>query len=235
MIESRMENALMSIKEVLCYEFSNPALLRQALTHKSFTNENPGVNEDNQRLEFLGDAVIGLVIAEAVMTRLPGADEGELTQRRALLVRESSLAEMARRIRLGDFLLLGRGEELNNGRERPSILADAVEAVVGAVYLDRGYDAARDAVLGWIEPQLVLISGGAQPIDVKTHLQEILQAKGAPMPCYNVVSEDGPDHEKTFEVEISVGEKVLARGLGRSKKEAEKDAARRALDEAEKL
>jgi ribonuclease-3 len=232
--KSRIENAVQTIFKELHYEFSNTRLLEEALTHKSFTNENLGTDEDNQRLEFLGDAVIGLVVAEALMERLPQATEGQLTPRRALLVKEASLAEMARGIHLGDLLLLGRGEEMNNGRDRPSILSDAVEAVVGAVYLDGGYDASRKLVLKWIGSQFALVSDTARPVDVKTFLQEVLQAKGVEMPCYEVIGEEGPDHEKIFEVEISVGKSVLARGRGRSKKEAEKDAARRALNEVEK-
>ncbi|MCP4678819.1 MAG: ribonuclease III [Deltaproteobacteria bacterium] len=223
------------VSEKLNYVFSDSKLLTQALTHKSFANENLGKGEDNQRLEFLGDAVLGLVVAEALMERLPKAAEGQLTPRRAALVNESSLAQLARQIDLGDIIRLGHGEEKNNGRDRPSILADAVEAVVGAVYLDGGYEASKTVVLGWLEPMLEQVVSGTFPDDAKTALQEVLQARNTNIPRYRIVGEEGPDHAKVFEVEITVDGKVLARGRGRSKKDAEKDAARRALSAVESL
>lgn len=217
----------------LGYVFEQDELLRQALTHKSHANENPASSEDNQRLEFLGDAVIGLVVAEVLMERLPNAAEGQLTPRRAALVKEESLAGLARKIDLGSMLLLGRGEELNNGRDRDSILADAVEAVIGAVYLDGGYERSRAVFLNWVGVELEEVISGDRPDDAKTALQESLQAKNASAPEYRVVGEEGPDHAKIFEVEISAGGECLARGRGRSKKEAEKDAAKRALEALE--
>lgn len=222
------------LAEAVEYQFRNDELALLALTHKSYANENLSATEDNQRLEFLGDAVLGLVVAEALMERLPTAPEGQLTPMRAALVKESTLADIARRIKLGDLLRLGKGEEMNNGRDRSSILADAVEAVVGAVYLDGGYAASREAVLELLGDLLDQVAFGAYPDDPKTALQEILQANSANVPRYRVVDEEGPDHAKVFEVEISVDDKVLARGRGRSKKQAEKDAARRALKVVEK-
>jgi len=218
-----------AVTERLGHRFADERLLREALVHRSYRNEFPDEPRHNERLEFLGDAVLDLIVAEALMERLPDSAEGELTRRRAAVVNEQSLADTARRLDLGSALLLGRGEELNNGRDRSSILADAVEAAVGAIYLDAGYDAARDAALGWLAPVLDLAASDAAPGDHKTALQERLQALGRGAPSYRVVAEDGPDHEKVFEVEIVVGERVLARGTGRSKKEAEKEAARRAL------
>ncbi|MCP4599753.1 MAG: ribonuclease III [Proteobacteria bacterium] len=231
----KYENVSEVLAEKIGYVFSNQKLLEQALTHKSFANESSMKGEDNQRLEFLGDAVLGLVVAEALMVRLPDVSEGQLTPRRAALVNEASLAEFARNVDLGDILRLGRGEEKNNGRDRSSILADAVEAVVGAVYLDGGHDASKDVVLRWFGSKLEQIVDGERPDDAKTALQEALQAKSACIPRYRTVSEKGPDHAKVFEVEISIGDDVLARGCGRSKKEAEKDAARRALSTVEAL
>jgi ribonuclease-3 len=213
----------------LGYEFSKEELLIRALTHTSFVNENPGEKYDNQRLEFLGDAIIGLTIAETLMERLPDATEGQLTPRRSALVREKTLAELARRIDLGNLLRLGHGEDMNNGRDRSSILADAVEALIGAIHLEGGYEASRAATLKWFGGMLDEIVDGARPDDVKSSLQEALQAYSKEVPTYRVVREEGPDHAKVFEVEISVDGEVLACGRGKSKKAAEKDAAKRAL------
>ena len=159
------------VERKIGYEFSNRALLDHALTHKSFLNENPEAIEDNQRLEFLGDAVLGLVVAEALMEALPAAPEGELTQKRASLVNEGSLAEMARQIDLGSTLKLGRGEEATDGRDRSSNLADAVEAVVGAVYLDDGYQAAKQVLIHWLDERLAEASDRGDREDVKGALQ----------------------------------------------------------------
>ena len=235
MTDSHLENAVKVIVDQLGYLFSNELLLEQALTHKSFTNETPKVKQDNQRLEFLGDAVIGLAVAETLMNRLPDANEGLLTQQRAALVKEESLVDLAQRIGLGDLLRLGKGEEMNDGRNRASILADAVEAVAGAVHQDGGYEIAKRVILDWMDAKIDYIFDNPHPEDVKTSLQEMLQAKNANTPEYTLVKEEGPDHEKLFEVEISVGGTILARGRGKSKKEAEKEAARHALEEVEKL
>lgn len=213
----------------LGYGFHDPALLERALVHRSYVNEHTDTREHNERLEFLGDAVLDLIVAEALMERLPGSAEGELTRRRAALVNEGSLADLAGELGLGPFLCLGRGEELNNGRGRPSILADAVEALVGAIYLDGGYGAARAAALGWLAERLDEVVTGRSPADPKTALQERLQARGEGSPAYRVVTATGPDHDPLFEVEVVVDGRVLGRGAGRSKKDAEKDAARRCL------
>jgi ribonuclease-3 len=215
--------------ERLGHRFTDSELLREALVHRSFLNEHPDEPGHNERLEFLGDAVLDLVVAEALMQRLPESAEGQLTRRRAAVVDEAGLARTARRLDLGSVLLLGRGEELNNGRERSSILADAVEALIGAIYLDAGFDAARSAALDWLGPVLDEAAGEAAPGDPKTALQERLQSSGQGAPRYRVTAEHGPDHAKVFEVELSAGGAVLARGSGSSKKEAEKDAASRAL------
>lgn len=219
------------LEAALQYTFNNPSLLVSALTHKSFANEMPGKVEDNQRLEFLGDAVLGVVAAEVLMERLPDAPEGILTQRRAALVNEGSLAELARDIHLGSALRLGRGEELSNGRDRSSTLCDAVESVFGAVFLDGGFDAARLVIRGLIAEKITELVGGSHLGDAKGALQEILQAENRSGPNYRLVAEEGPDHAKVFEVEISVDGRQIAVGRGRSKKEAEKDAALQALKE----
>ena len=222
-------DVLGEIMEKIEYTFNDTELLLRALTHKSFANENIHEKDDNQRLEFLGDAVLGLVVAEALMERLPTEPEGILTQSRAALVNESTLAELARAIALGEALRLGRGEEMSNGRDRSSTLSDAVESVIGAVYLDGGYEAAREVITCWLKERLDDVAHGVDIRDAKGALQEQLQAKCQGPPFYNVISEEGPDHAKTFEVEIVVDGTVLATGRGRSKKEAEKDAASRAM------
>ena len=214
------------------HAFSDPRLLEQALTHRSYQNEHPEVSAHNERLEFLGDTVLGMIVAEALMRLSPEASEGQLTQRRAALVNEQTLARIAARLGLGETLRLGRGEEKNNGREKQSILADAVEAVVGAVYLDGGLDASRNVVRRLLGEALDDAASGAFHADVKTTLQERLQAGGGGTPSYHVVATSGPEHLKEFEVEIVLNDEVIARGRGRSKKEAEKDAARSALEGA---
>ena len=219
------------LQDAIQYTFADETLLTTALTHKSFANETPGKIEDNQRLEFLGDAVLGCVAAEALMEKLPDSPEGVLTQHRAALVNESSLADLAREIDLGSALLLGRGEEMSNGRDRSSTLCDAVESVLGAVFLDGGFEEARRVIRCLIADRLSELAEGTHLGDAKGALQEMLQAENRPGPCYRLVGEEGPDHAKIFEVEVSVDGRTVAVGRGRSKKEAEKDAAARALSE----
>jgi ribonuclease III len=221
------------LETALAYTFKNETLLISALTHKSFANERPGKIEDNQRLEFLGDAILGAVSAQVLMERLPDAPEGILTQRRAALVNESSLAELARGIDLGSALLLGRGEEMSNGRDRSSTLCDAVESVLGAVFLDGGFDEAARVIRALTADKLDEVVEGSDLGDAKGILQERLQASNRSSPCYRLMGEDGPDHAKVFEVEILVDGCSIATGRGRSKKEAEKDAALRALKEVQ--
>jgi ribonuclease-3 len=215
------------------YRMRDASLALEAVTHRSFQNENPDVPGHNERLEFLGDAVIGFVVAEALMRLLPDSPEGRLTQVRAAVVNEASLAGVALELDLGALLRLGRGEEKNNGRGKPSILSDAVEAVAGAIFLDGGYDAAREVIGTWLARRLIESTAGASPFDAKTALQEQLQGRGASAPTYHVVGSSGPDHEKLFEVEIRVEGRPLGRGQGRSKKEAEKEAARAAMQAAD--
>ena len=222
------------LEQRLDYRFKNPDLLRTALTHKSFVNENPALlREDNERLEFLGDAVLDLAVGHLLMDRFPVRSEGDLSKRRASIVNEQGLYEVAARLALGDWLFLGRGEEQTGGRKKPSLLADACEAVLAAVYLDGGFAAAFGVIQGLFEERLAAIekAGGE---DFKTQLQEVVQAKLRQVPRYTVVGESGPDHEKVFEVAVLVGGQELARASGRSKKEAEQRAARLALDGLDK-
>jgi ribonuclease-3 len=204
--------------------FQDPSLLETALTHSSYANET-GVAH-NERLEFLGDAVLGFVTAEHLYKQYPNRPEGELTKLRAGYVCEQSLAAAAKRLGLGEKLRLGRGEKAGGGGARASILADAFEAVLAAVYLDGGIEPCR-ALVG----EAVLSGPPAVPVsDAKSRLQEILQGQGKPGPIYRTVSESGPDHAKTFVVEVFIGGQSAARGTGRNKKQAEMEAAETALE-----
>lgn len=220
----------------LSYHFHNQALLEEALTHKSYVNEQKGlVGRDNERLEFLGDAVLSLVISEYLAACLPDSTEGALSKLKAQLVSESSLERVARRLRLGGYLTLGRGEELSNGREKASLLADAVEAVLAAVYLDGGYEASRRVTVHVFAEELGQIEArerqpGAE--DYKTQFQEWCQKRYDTLPCYATIRESGPDHDKRFDVELTIRGEVVGAGSGRSKKEAEQQAAKRALERA---
>lgn len=218
------------VESLIGYGFDNADLLLEAVTHRSFHNENPGQGGHNERLEFLGDAVLDLVVADSLMRLHPFAAEGQLTRLRASLVNEASLAQLARSLEIDTVIRLGKGEEKNNGREKPSILSDALEAVVGAIYLDGGYQAARDALEAWLAQVLVEVEDESSYEDAKSALQERLQAVGKGPGTYRVVWSSGPDHDRVFEVEFEDGGAALGRGRGHSKKEAEKDAARAALE-----
>ena len=202
-----------------------------ALTHKSWVNEHRGEGaEDNERLEFLGDAVIDLLVSDWLMARFPAAREGELSKLRAAVVDEPGLAAVGRALQLGELLRLGRGEELTGGREKASLIADAMEAVVAAVFLDGGLAAVHRLVDPFLEDAYARAGSGAFDRDWKTQLQEQAQARYRTSPRYRVVAEVGPDHSKTFEVEVELRGMVLGRGTGRSKKDAEQGAARVALE-----
>lgn len=218
------------LAERIGYRFRTPRLLTAALTHKSSLNESPDPDrEDNERLEFLGDAVLDLVISERFLSDFPDAPEGELSKLKARTVSEAALSQVARRLDLGGALVLGRGEELTGGRDKPSLLADALEAVIAAVYLDGGLAAARHVVLTTFSELFENLSR-AEGSDHKTELQEICQRDFSELPVYRVLRESGPDHHKQFDVELLIRGEVYGVGTGRSKKEAEQQAARRALD-----
>jgi ribonuclease-3 len=210
----------------LLVAFPNRDLALSALTHKSYTNEHQDCAPDNERLEFLGDAVVDLAISHRLMERFPNASEGELSKLRALIVNEEGLAKVARRIALGDLLLLGRGEELTGGRTKSSVLADGLEAVIGAVYLSAGWSKVLELVDRHFQEALLGVAEGRSGTDYKSKLQEEVQNRLHLAPKYRIVSENGPEHEKTFVVEVSVNSTLAARGVGRSKKEAEQAAAR---------
>ncbi|MDQ7791102.1 MAG: ribonuclease III [Clostridia bacterium] len=211
--------------------WSRPELLREALTHSSYSFENPGCR-NNQRLEFLGDAVLEIVISEHLFALLPNSSEGELTKLRAVAVCEPSLAYVARKINLGRYLRMGRGEELSGGRERPSVLADAFEALLGAMYLDRELEPTRAFIQSMLRETVQNAMDGRVEPDYKTRLQELLQ-KSSPDPLkYVIIREDGPDHCKTFCSAVLYRGLVLGTGWGRTKKEAEQAAAKQALVES---
>jgi ribonuclease III len=226
---SRREQ-LRDLEEDLGYLFENVSLLDTALTHKSYANEAalPGL-EDNERLEFLGDAVLDLAVSHLLYDARPALSEGEMSKIRAQLVKEESLEQIARSFSLGTFLRLGRGEEHTGGRQKASILANTFEALVAAIYRDGGFDLAFQFVEGIFRPALDRTRPEADR-DYKTRFQEFAQARYGKAPTYRLVGESGPDHDKAFEVEILVGRRVLGRGKGRSKKEAEQRAAQDALE-----
>ena len=215
----------------LGYAFEVPALLVQALTHKSYANENRGGGfEHNERLEFLGDTVLDFVVSDILMRLCPESPEGEMSRLRSMIVSEVNLAGVARKLGFGSHLLLGKGEEQTGGRDKSSLLANAVEAVIAAIYLDGGMDAAYGFIQREFEPDIRELIDTGQSFDSKTELQEYCQSSFGMLPVYNVVGEHGPDHEKVFEVEITAGGRPLGAGSGRSKKEAEQNAARAALE-----
>ncbi len=220
---------LRDLEEDIGYLFENPDLLDLALTHKSYANEEGRGAGDNERLEFLGDAVLELAVSSLLYEVRPPLSEGEMSKVRAFLVKEDSLARVAAGFDLGRYLLLGRGEDRTGGRDKPSILASAFEAVVAAISLDGGYDLAYRFVEGIFQSVLAEAGSDALDRDYKTRLQEYCQGRYGKAPVYRLVGESGPDHDKTFEVEIVLGNRHLGRGRGRSKKEAEQRAAQDAL------
>ncbi len=221
---------LAALQKRLDCDFKNPATLSLALTHKSYYHENPNrVSGHNERLEFLGDTVLNLIISEALVLKHPDLTEGGLSKMRAKVVSEPTLAKISREIGLGPFLLLGVGEEKNAGRERPSLLADALEAVIAAVYLDRGMRVVKRFVLKAFADSIRVLSAG-DLFDYKTALQERCQDRFKSLPTYHLIGEEGPNHQKRFEVEVRIGGESFGAGFGKSKKEAEQLSAQIALE-----
>jgi ribonuclease-3 len=210
--------------------FKDHALLQQAMYHRSYLNEAEGANDSNERMEFLGDAVLGLIVSEKLYRDYPTLSEGHLSQLRALLVRWDALARVAERVNLGEYLVLGRGEELSGGRNRPSNLAAGLEALIGAVFLDSGLAAARRLVLRLLKPEFEEIAASGVTADSKSELQHLAQTRWHKIPEYRLISSEGPDHAKLFKVEVLVGNQVMGEGQGRNKKQAELNAARQALE-----
>ena len=223
-----MKDTTKRMMEKLGYTFQNAELLETALTHSSYANEGNRGLKSNERLEFLGDSVLGFITAGYLFSHM-GGEEGELTRLRASLVCEKALSAYARKLGLGDCLLLGKGEQRGGGADRPSILADAFEAVIAALYLDGGLQAAEDFILPFIKEELALQQRRPQFRDYKTALQEIIQQNPEERLEYELKGESGPDHNKRFVVEVHLNSNVIGTGHGRSKKEAEQQAAREAL------
>lgn len=217
------------LAQFISYTFKKENLLTLALTHRSYLNENKEHGEHNERLEFLGDAVLELVTTEHLYHQMPETPEGKMTSIRSALVRKENLFEVAEDIQLGEYLLLSKGEDLGGGRNNAYILANTVEALIGAIYLDTGYEAAKTFIHGFVLPKLDKILAERLYRDAKSLLQEIAQEKHKLTPSYTILSEEGPDHDKEFEAGVYVGEDMLGKGLGSSKQAAEIAAARSAL------
>ena len=220
-----------AFEDLIGLRFHDPALLAEALTHRSFVNEYEGEERlrDNERLEFLGDAVLDVIVAELLFRRHPGFSEGRLTQLRAALVKTESLAQLARDCRLGEFLRMGHGEDMTGGRERASLLCRAYEALVGAIYLDRGLEAVRSFVTPALLSLLADVLEHSLHIDARSQLQERVQERLNIVPTYRVTGSEGPEHAKEFQVEVAIGAEIIGRGLGASKRSAAREAARAAL------
>jgi ribonuclease-3 len=214
----------------LGYNFRNADLLRLALTHPSVAHESGVASEHNQRLEFLGDAVLQLVLTQKLYEQFPASDEGALTKARAKLVNRDTLAEHARKLNLGAHLILSRGEEMHGGRKRSGALADAFESLLGAIFLDGGFNAAHEFILREFTDDFGELGESSGIENPKGELQELLQSKSPNAPEYKTVSATGPDHDRVFECVVLHEEKELARGSGKSKKAAESDAALAALE-----
>ena len=219
------------VQEDIGVTFRELSLLQQAFVHRSYLNENPDFAlGSNERLEFLGDAFLGFVIAESLYRQSDSLDEGEMTTLRAALVRQDSLAQLASDLGLGDYLYLGQGEEKGGGRKRARNLACVMEAVIGAVFVDQGFEIARDLVTKVFGRSVRKVTEQGLVVDHKSRLQELVQAERQERPIYRLVEAVGPDHDKTFWVEVTVGGEHLGRGCGKSKQSAEKEAAKQALE-----
>lgn len=227
-LNKKILDNIKKFEDTINYKFDNKEYILEALTHSSYSNENKKYNF-NERLEFLGDSVLGIVISDDLFKAETDLPEGELTKLRANIVCEESLSEVATEINLGEYMLLGKGEEATGGRRRISILADAFEAVIAAIYLDGGLESARIFILNYMEEIILDSREGNIFRDYKTHLQEVLQGKGESNIWYKLIEEKGPDHNKRFIIEVGLNEDVLGVGEGKSKKEAEQLAAKLAL------
>jgi len=223
-------NKLTQIEEILGHRFNNIELLEQAFTHSSFANEQPGSVADNERLEFLGDAVLSLVLGHTLVNTFPKSQEGNLSRMRASMVNDNQLASIALALNFGDFIQLGKGEMQTGGNKKRSILADAFEAVIAAIYLDGGFEAAARFVKDQFSNMLDNFDGYSTSMDYKSQLQEYIQQRHKVQPAYTVIDESGPDHCKVFTVQLQASD-ITAEGTGKSKKLAEQDAARNAWNQ----
>ncbi len=226
---SEHESVIKKLSKLLGYTFNQPALLLQALRHASYINEQSDPDlEDNERLEFLGDAVLDLAVSHLLMDLFREAAEGDLSKYRAMVVDETGLYRIAKRLHLGDYLFLGKGEVQSDGRKKPSILANAVEALLGALYLDAGFEKTMEIIRRLFAPLLKRVGTREMPLDFKSLLQEYTQKTYKTLPKYSLSHEKGPAHDKTFRVDLLLNGEILAKGEGKSKKEAEQKAAKEA-------
>jgi len=217
------------IEKVLGYKFHDRGLIINALVHSSYANENKKCTKNNERLEFLGDSILSICVSDYIYNNFRDLPEGDLTRIRAAVVCEKSLYNLAKRINLGEFIKLGRGEELSGGRNRASILADCTEAVIAAIYLDGGLESAKKFVISNLEVDMIY-NKNSDTNDYKTKLQEIIQQNPEEIVEYRIIKETGPDHDKFFEVEVKINNNSIAKGLGKNKKEAEQMAAKGLLE-----
>lgn len=220
---------LLKLEKKIKVEFKNKSLLKEALTHRSYLNENPSWGRNNERMEFLGDSVLELITSEFLYKKYPNEDEGQLTVLRAALINYQMLAQVAREIELENYILLSKGEAKDFGKGREAILADAFEALLAAIYLDQGYEASEKFIVKFLLPHLDEIEKLQLYKDPKSLLQEMIQEQSKSTPTYKVLEESGPEHQKIFRVGVYVGEKFIAEGKGSSKQEAELNAASQAL------
>lgn len=223
-----------SFESNIQYRFKKESVLKEALTHSSFSNEKKDESvHNNERLEFLGDAVLSIVISDYLFKNHTNLPEGELTKIRSKIVCETTLGECAKLIELGSFMFFGKGEEMTGGRQRISILADAFEAIIAAIYLDGGMEAARKFIMSTMKEQIDNAITGKVFLDYKTHLQEIVQVKKDNRIKYEIIGEEGPDHSKIFYTQVKLNDSIIGYGKGRSKKEAEQEAAKMGISKVE--
>ena len=235
MDKDRIEK-LKCFEKMILYTFNDISLLDNAMTHRSFANENQELScKDNERLEFLGDAVLELCISDILMKKFPDHTEGQLSKLRASLVREQSLVELAKKFHVGDSLLLGKGEKFSGGRTKNSILSDTFEAVIAAIYLDSGYEKAYKLINDLFQPLIENRFDKTIYRDYKTHVQEISQNRFKVIPQYTLIHKYGPDHDKIFQMKLSISDIITTTGIGKNKKEAEQQAAKKAIEELEKI
>jgi len=228
------EKELDKLQVILGIKFNDKRMLNQALVHRSYLNEHGSGLSDNERLEYLGDSVLGLVVNEYLFKRFENYNEGELAKIKSVVVSENILSEIAHELGIGSFLLMGKGEDVTGGRKRASILANALEAIIGAYYLDSGFKDLRRFVLGFLKQHIDRVNSMTYQRDPKTTLQEYVQKKYKGRPVYEVVAERGPDHDKEFSVRLLINDKEIVTGVGGSKRKAEMNAAASALRELEK-
>ncbi len=227
---------LADLEKKIGYAFEDIKLLEEALTHSSYSNERrKEARSNNERLEFLGDSVLGIVISDYLFKNFQEMPEGELTKVRSKIVCETTLGECSRAIGLGAFMFFGKGEEMTGGRDRTSILADAYESLIASIYMDGGLEASRDFILTHMKKKISDAIAGKVFLDYKTHLQELVQVNKSNKIKYEIIGEEGPDHCKVFHTQVSLNELVIGDGIGRSKKESEQEAAKMALRKVEVL